>query len=133
MKNQLKESYVGSSNKEASPSSELIEIILEIPECPISPNRWIGKKWGKHNEVKRWNRLIILAISKFCSTPTTEKGSMKITEGMSLSQFWMRSFLWGFPKTTRTSRQTSNRGWTRIKLTFKKNQIPLLDKISAKW
>lgn len=135
MKNQLKESYEGSSRSEVSPSSSVIEIVLEIPECPISVNRWLGKRFAKHNEVKRWEKNIACAMLEYFTGAGTAKN---LTQATTLpippvSQFQMRWSTLASLAMTKISRRKPRKGWTRIKLTFKKNQIPLLDKISAKW
>lgn len=120
MKKSLKESCDAFSPTIPNPSSSEIKISLIVPECPVSPNQWIGKKFAKHNETKRWERNISYAISMLFSTPSTEKNLMRTIEDTSSNLYKMLASTLAWHRTIPISRRKPRKGWTQITLIFRK-------------
>lgn len=107
---------------EAKQSGSLIVVDLMIPECPISPNNWLGKPWKAHAEMCLYKNLISLAILKPCFLEPTGDNLMKTIKLISSKNFkTLWSTLASHTQISK-SRRKSLKGWTRIRLTFKPKQ-----------
>jgi hypothetical protein len=85
-------------------------------------NNWIGSKWGKSNETKRWEHNIASALVKLIIGAPMGKNSIQATMQaflpLNLSQTqWSTLVSKG---TTKISRRKPRKGYTEIILTFEK-------------
>lgn len=101
-----------------------LQIELEIPEAPKSPNAWLGKKFAKHNETKKWEKRIASAVLTWYSKQDTAIASTRIMRSIAPNQSLMLSSILASLIMTKTSKslfvKKRSTGRTKLCLTFAK-------------